>query len=241
MHPSLIERHPRAQAARWVDAVLAAILLVLLAPVLLLLAALVRLGGGPVIYSQRRLGRGGVPFLLHKFRTLEVRTGHAPSTVTPTDAPEVTASGRALRALHLDELPQLWNVFRGQMAFVGPRPEVPANLVAVPEADLAAVQTVRPGLTGPTQLAFLGEDDALDEADDPVRAYREILVPAKVRADLAWLPRRGIWRDLGVLARTPFAILSPWTRARSRDRVRRLLEDSRHAPPPRPPHSAPTT
>lgn len=206
--------------ARGIDVALAAALLLPAAPVLLLAALLLRAGGGPVLFAQRRLGRGGVPFTLHKLRTLSTTAGEP---VAPAGDPRVTRLGRGLRRWRLDELPQLVDVLRGRMALVGPRPEVPANLTAVPAADLARVLAVRPGITGPTQLRFLAEDEVLAEVAEPARVYREVLMPAKVREDLAWLGRRTLRGDLAVLLRTPFVLASRRARARSRARVRALL------------------
>lgn len=208
--------------ARALDVGVAAVLLVVLAPLLGLVALALRLTGGPgsVFFVQQRLGRGGVPFALHKFRTLSLGSG---ATVAPRDDPRATATARWLRRLHVDELPQLVDVLRGRMALVGPRPEVPANLEAVPADQLARVLAVRPGITGPTQLAFLAEDDVLAEVADPVAVYRRVLVPAKVRHDLEWLARRSLRGDVRVLLASPFAVCSRRKRLRSRLRVQRLL------------------
>lgn len=211
--------HPRL--ARAVELAIAAAALLVLSPLLLLLTFAVRLDGrGPAMSAQVRLGRRGVPFRMHKFRTLATAAG---DTVAPANDPRCTRIGRWLRRWHLDELPQILDVLRGDMALVGPRPEVPANLQDVATADLARLLAVRPGLTGPTQLAFLAEDDVLASQPDPVAIYRRILVPAKVRDDLAWLPSRTIARDLCVLFATPFALGTPRTYARSRQKIGRLL------------------
>lgn len=201
-------------SARAIDLVLATALLLLALPLLVLLAAVVWLElGSPVLFRQRRLGRSGRPFWLHKLRTLPLE-GDGP-------APRCC---RLLRRCRLDELPQLVDVLRGRMALVGPRPEVPDDLVAVPAADLLRLLSCRPGLTGPTQLAFLAEDDVLAAWPERRRLYREILVPAKVQADLDWLPRRSLASDLRVLCTTPWRLWSAGARARSRRLVLELLQ-----------------
>jgi lipopolysaccharide/colanic/teichoic acid biosynthesis glycosyltransferase len=207
--------------ARVVDVVVATALLLLAAPVLLVAALLIRAGGGPVLFTQRRLGRGCVPFDLHKLRTLAEGPG---DPVAAANDPRATRIGRWLRRFRVDELPQLVDVLRGRMALVGPRPEVPANLAAVPRDDLARVLAVRPGITGPTQLRFVAEDDVLAGVDEPAHVYRDVIVPHKVREDLAWLGRRTLCSDLAVLLKTPFTLLSHRARARSRARVSSLLD-----------------
>lgn len=195
-------------------------MLLLSGPLLLLAMAAVRIGGRPVVFSQRRLGRDGTPFDMHKLRTLAAPDG---PSVAPTGDQRTTTIGRWLRRWHIDELPQLVDVLRGDMALVGPRPEVPDNLVAASREQLQRVQSVRPGMTGPTQLRFLGEDDVLAECADPQGAYREVIVPHKVAQDAAWLNTRTLRGDLLVLLRTPVELLSRQARARSRAMVRALL------------------
>ena len=222
-------RHLRL--ARALDVVLAFALGVAALPLALVVAMLVRAGGRPVLFVQTRLGRDGAPFRLHKFRTLAVvDEDRVPAVARPGD-PRLTPLGRRLRRWRLDELPQLWDVLRGRMALVGPRPEVPDNLAAVPDEARRRLFAVRPGLTGPTQLRFLAEDDVLAEFSDPVRVYRDVLVPAKVKDDLAWLEGRTLRGDLRTLLATPFAVVSPGARARSRAFVRALVDDvSRRGP-----------
>ena len=206
---------------RVVDVALASAGLVLAAPAMALIAIAILVDSGrPVMLVQERLGRGCVPFGMHKFRTLRV---HAGDRVTPVGDPRVTRVGAWLRRTRLDELPQLWDVLRGAMALVGPRPEVPANVVAVPQAELARLLLVRPGLTGPTQLAFCAEDELLADVEDPTALYRRVLVPAKVAHELAARGERSAWRDLGVLLRTPFTVASRRGRARSRAFVGQVL------------------
>ncbi len=206
--------------SRLFDLCVGSVLLVLTAPLQAAIALAVRFDlGAPVLFTQTRLGRGGVPFSLHKFRTL--REGE----VAPA-----TPFGRWLRQLHLDELPQLCDVLRGRMALVGPRPEVPANLEAIDGASRARLWRVRPGITGPTQLRFVAEDEVLAELAEPLDVYRRVLVPTKVQHDLVWLEQRTWWRDLLVLLRTPLVLLSPFARRRSKSMVRALLGCGRPAP-----------
>jgi lipopolysaccharide/colanic/teichoic acid biosynthesis glycosyltransferase len=121
-----------ATLRRALDVLVAALGLVLLAPLLLLIAATVRAtSAGPALFVHRRVGRGGLPFDLLKFRTMRASAGAAGPQITPDGDPRITRAGRVLRATKLDELPQLWNVLRGDMSLVGPRPEVPGYVEAL--------------------------------------------------------------------------------------------------------------
>mgnify|MGYP003631166174 FL=1 len=221
MSETVTSRRWNPRLARVIDIVFATIAVLLLLPLMLGIALTIRLGGGPVLFAQVRPGRNGVPFHLHKFRTLAMVPGGA--SVAPANDARATALGRMLRRWHVDELPQLIDVLRGKMALVGPRPEVPSNLEAVAASDQARLHAVRPGVTGPTQLAFLAEDELLAECDEPTRIYRQVLVPAKACEDLAWLARRTLIGDLRTLITTPYHLASRRARDRSRIRVRALI------------------
>lgn len=219
--PPHASRQPKGSPLpRAVDAGLAALLLLVALPLLLGIALALRCRGGPVWFVQTRLGYLGRSFAMVKFAT---HTTTAGASVTTSIDPRVPRLRRWLRHWRLDELPQLLHVLRGDLALVGPRPEVPANLAEVAPADLAAVQSVRPGLTGPVQLAFAGEGEVLAGCADPVAVYRRVLVPWKVRLDRRLLARRS-WRgDLWVLLGTPWRLVDPRERERSRMRVRRRI------------------
>lgn len=183
------------------DMLLAGLGLLLLWPLLIALAAWVRLDSpGPALYRQVRVGRGGQPFGIHKFRTMFVAAGGAPLTVG--DDPRITRAGRFLRRTRLDELPQLLDVLRGTMSLVGPRPEVPRYMDAAPPALRARVLAVRPGMTDPAALAHIDEAALLAQADDPERVYRETLLPAKLQAAADYVERATLWTDLQVLLHT---------------------------------------
>jgi lipopolysaccharide/colanic/teichoic acid biosynthesis glycosyltransferase len=206
------------------DIALASVLLLLLSPLLLVIALVVAVDGrGRVIFSQERIGCAGRPFRIHKFHTLDV-VDPVDGAVVATGDPRPTRVGAWLRHTRLDELPQLYDVLRGAMALVGPRPETALNLGSVDAQQRARWLCVRPGLTGPTQLAFIAEDDVLASVADPTKVYREILVPAKVRHGIDWLARRSMWADLAVLLRTPVVLASSRRREASRRFVRSLLE-----------------
>jgi lipopolysaccharide/colanic/teichoic acid biosynthesis glycosyltransferase len=175
-------------------------------PLLAILALAVRLDSrGPVIFSAPRLGTGGTRFRVHKLRTMVWQGRASGSGVTVADDPRLTNIGRWLRRYRLDELPQLWNVARGEMRLVGQRPEDP-RFVDFADPLHREVFSARPGLTGLAQLVFVDEASSIDPAN-PEGHYRDAILPAKLQLDAAYLRNRTTRLDLWILAQTPRAIL----------------------------------
>ena len=192
---------------RSVELVCAALGIVALLPLMAVLGVLVAATSrGPVLFRQTRIGRHGKPFLLVKFRSMRVSEAGAPR-VTRRNDPRITWVGRWLRSFKLDELPQLWNVLKGEMSVVGPRPEVP-EYVDLEDPRWRFVLCVRPGLTDPTTLLFRQEEALLEEfAGEPEDFYRERLLPYKLRGYAAYLRRR-TWRtDIAAIFRTAMAVI----------------------------------
>lgn len=188
-------------AKRVFDLLVAAAALLLLGPLLLVLAAWIRLDSpGPALYRQERVGRHGRPFRIHKLRTMRLDAGGVPLTVG--DDQRITRAGRWLRRSRLDELPQLIDVLRGDMSLVGPRPDVPRYLAQVDAGLRERVLAVRPGITDPVALSHLDEAALLAEAADPERAYLQQILPAKLKASADYAERATLWSDLGVLLGT---------------------------------------
>lgn len=207
---------------RVANPLLALLALCALSPVMLLIAAAVRLtGAGPVIYRESRLGRGGHAFRLYKFRSLH--ESHVDARfVAPVGDPRITGVGGYLRRFHLDELPQLVNIIHGDMNFVGPRPARPELWRGV-AADLRdRALAFRPGLTSPASLRFICEDEILARVDNPEAIYRDIIFPAKVAEDVEYF-ERGARRDLDVVCRTFAAVFRQSGDTDCRERVTRLL------------------
>ncbi|MTV24479.1 sugar transferase [Nitriliruptoraceae bacterium ZYF776] len=198
---------------RPVEVLLSAVALLVLSPLLLVLALAVALSSpGPILYRQRRVGRGGTAFTLHKFRTMRVRADAAGRLTVGRDDPRTTAVGRFLRRTKLDELPQLFDVLRGAMSLVGPRPEVP-EYVDLSRPDQRETLRHRPGLTDPASLAFRDESALLAGRADPEAYYVATLLPAKLALSAAY-GRRRTWRsDLGILVATAAAIAGRPTKA----------------------------
>ena len=187
------------------DGFCSAIALVSLAPLLLLIAGFVAAGSrGGALYHQKRIGRHGVPFRLHKFRSMHVHREGAQVTLGTSD-PRITSVGRVLRNYKLDELPQLWNVVKGDMSLVGPRPEV-AKYIALYTDEMREVLEVRPGLTDPASIAGFDEAERLEAADDPERHYQEVILPEKVAQQLAYVRSATFASDIRIIARTLFRI-----------------------------------
>ncbi len=187
---------------RLLDVTAAGMGLVILSPLLLLLALLVRLTSpGPALYRGRRVGRDGREFRLLKLRTMQAGADRLGPGLTLDQDPRITPLGRWLRVHRLDELPQLWNVLVGDMSLVGPRPEDP-RYVAHYTPEQREVLRVRPGITGPAQIAFRNEAERLRHAADPEATYLQEIMPAKLAIDLAYLRRRTVWSDLGLLFST---------------------------------------
>ena len=195
-------------AKRLFDITLSLLALVLLCPLLLAVALWVRLDSqGPVLFRQQRVGRGGRPFAILKFRTMQVNAEAAGLQITVGQDPRITRAGRWLRRSKLDELPQLLNVLRGEMSMVGPRPEVPRYVALYPADQRATVLSVRPGITDLASLAFRDESTLLARSADPERTYVEEILPIKLRHACDYVAQRSLWLDLRIIVRTALALL----------------------------------
>ena len=175
--------------------------LLLLWPVLLVVALLikVKMPGGPVMFTQQRVGRHGKVFSIYKFRTMTV--GHGGSSVSVKGESRITALGVHLRRWKLDELPELWNVLKGDMSFVGPRPDVPGYADQL-QGDDRRMLELRPGITGPATLKYRNEEELLASVDDPIRYNDKVIFPDKVRLNLYYLDHYSFLKDLQMIVCT---------------------------------------
>ena len=180
--------------------------LIVLAPLLIAAAALIALiDGPPIFFRQRRLGLFGHPFTLLKFRSMRAP---CPRAITNERGGRVTRLGRVLRRYKVDELPQLWNVLRGEMRFIGPRPEIPSFLdIDDPRHSLAL--HALPGITDLASLIYRNEEEILARRDNPARYYRERILPEKLRLSLIYRERRSTASDLKLVALTVWYSLFP--------------------------------
>jgi lipopolysaccharide/colanic/teichoic acid biosynthesis glycosyltransferase len=191
-------------AKRTLDIVIAVGLLVVMLPLLVLVMIAIELESpGTPFYRARRVGYRGRPLDVLKFRKMHIGAGGLPLTVQGD--PRLTRVGAIMIRTRIDELPQLWNVVRGQMSLVGPRPEDGLFVNLHPKGYERILQ-VRPGITGWSQLAFAAESSILDRSD-PVRYYVETILPAKVSLDCKYAERPSLRRDFAVMVWTAAALL----------------------------------
>lgn len=175
--------------------------LILLFPVLLVVALLIRIKmpGGPVIFKQERVGRYGRLFIVYKFRSMTV--AHSGSSVSVKGESRITPLGAKLRKYKLDELPELWNVLIGDMSFVGPRPDVPGYADNL-KGDDRRMLLLKPGITGPASLKYRNEEELLAEQEDPQKYNDEVLFPDKVRINIEYLDNWSFWHDIKIIIYT---------------------------------------
>ena len=188
---------------RWADATVAAIGLVLMSPLAIIIGlAIAATSGSPILFRQKRVGRNGRQFDVLKFRTMTLsQTGPQPQVTSSNDG-RITRLGRVLRKTKLDEMPTLWNVLRGDMALVGPRPEVP-RYVNENDPQWRLILAVRPGITDPTTLSLRNEEELLARAHPDVeKFYVTQLQPAKLSGYINYLQQRTLGTDVRVIYRT---------------------------------------
>lgn len=189
--------------AKWLfDRTLSALGLLVAAPVILVVAVLIRITmpNGPVLFRQERVGLKGRPFTIYKFRTMTV--GHGGPMISVAGESRITPLGAKLRRYKLDELPQLWNVLKGDMSFVGPRPDVPSEIDKLTDEQKALLLSIRPGITGPASLKYAHEERILQAQEKPLQYYDEVVFPDKVRINLDYVAHRSFWKDIALMVKT---------------------------------------
>ena len=182
---------------KWLfDRTLSLLAIVVLLPILLLVAIVILVANGaPVMYVQERIGQDGKPFKLIKFRTMH---GDEKSPIAASELNRITRVGRWLRRTKIDELPELLNIFVGDMSFVGPRPDV-AGYADKLEGDDRRMLTMKPGLTGVASLKYRNEEDLLAAQPNPQEYNDKVIWPDKVRLNLLYMERLSLWLDVKVL------------------------------------------
>ena len=178
--------------------------LTILSPVLIILSLIIITSPGTVLYSQKRVGRQGRLFTLYKFRTMVHNADTMPGgSITVENDDRITAIGKLLRRWKLDELPTLWNVLKGDMSFVGPRPDVPGYADKL-EGESRRILEIRPGITGPATLKYSNEEKLLAEVDNPKKYNDEVVFPDKVKINLEYVDDWSLWMDIKIIFKTIF-------------------------------------
>jgi lipopolysaccharide/colanic/teichoic acid biosynthesis glycosyltransferase len=191
------------------DLISSALGLAVLSPLFAVIAGTILLDDrGPVFFRQERVGLGGRRFRILKFRTMRPDAERVGLPITAGADPRITRIGRVLRKAKLDELPQLFNVLRGEMSLVGPRPEVP-RYVELYSHEQREVLSVVPGITDPASTAYIDEAAMLEGVDDPERVYIEQIMPAKLRLNLEYARRATFRGDIALILRTFRLMLVP--------------------------------
>jgi len=182
--------------------------LIILSPALIILAVIIKSDSkGPVIYKQSRVGRDNRDFMLWKFRTMREDSDKAGLLTVGGKDPRITKAGYFLRKYKLDELPQFVNILKGEMSFVGPRPEV-RKYVELYDSEQKKVLRVRPGLTDIASIKYRNESELLKEAPDPEAFYIKEIIPDKIRLNLEYLNDNSVFKDIKVILKTFRAIIS---------------------------------
>ncbi len=183
--------------------------LLLFSPLLILIGIAIKCDSvGPVFYRGVRAGRFGKPFHMIKFRTMVMNAEAIGSASTPDDDGRITRVGRVLRKLKLDELPQLFNVLRGEMSLVGPRPQFPWALENYTEEERTILK-VRPGITDPASIRFRNEGEILRGSQNPDKDYFAKIHPEKMRLSLKYVNNQSLWLDCKILLQTVCVVFFP--------------------------------
>lgn len=185
------------------DRLVALIGLLLLWPVFVVVMVLIKIKmPGPVLFVQERVGRYGRLIKVHKFRSMRVKeAGDIDTGVAAAEVNRITPLGEKLRKYKLDELPELWDVFIGNMSFVGPRPDIPGYADKL-EGEDREILELRPGITGPASLKYRNEEEILANVDDPQKYNDEIIYPDKVRLNRYYLHHYSFWMDIKMIIAT---------------------------------------
>ena len=177
--------------------------LILISPILLIIAGMIKIKmkDGPVIFAQKRVGRHGKLFTIYKFRTMIAN--HDGSSISISGESRITPLGATLRKYKLDELPELWNVLKGDMSFVGPRPDVPGYVDTL-TGENKKILELRPGITGSASLKYTNEEMILAKVDNPEKFYNEVIFPDKVKINLDYYYNHSFFDDIKLIFKTIF-------------------------------------
>jgi lipopolysaccharide/colanic/teichoic acid biosynthesis glycosyltransferase len=200
---------------RLLDILFSGLALVVLSPLLVPIVILLRLTGeGEIFFRQNRVGRGGKMFGLLKFATMLKNSPNlGTGTVTVRGDPRVLPVGRFLRKTKINELPQLINIFLGDMSIIGPRPQTQRCFDAFPKRSQDVIVAVRPGLSGIGSIVFRGEEEMMHAAKDPNRFYDHVIMPYKGTLEEWYVRHQGLWLYLKLIMLTGWAVVLPRSKA----------------------------
>lgn len=177
--------------------------LILVSPLFLVIAILIkRESPGPSFYRGKRVGKNGKIFRIFKFRSMVLDAEKLGGPSTSADDPRLTKIGKFLRRHNLDELPQIINILKGEMSFVGPRPEVPSEVEIYEEETKKIILSVKPGMTDLATLENIHEEEILRGSKDPHQTYREIIKPQKLKLAKEYVKNRSFWLDIKIILKT---------------------------------------
>ncbi len=177
--------------------------LIIISPILLLISILIKKESpGPAFYRGKRVGKDGKEFRIFKFRSMVLDADKIGGPSTSADDPRLLKIGKFLKEHNLDELPQLINILKGEMSFVGPRPEVPSEVETYDEETRRIILSVKPGMTDLATLSNIHEGEVLRGAIDPHEAYRTLIKPQKLSLAKRYVKNRSFWLDLKIILKT---------------------------------------
>ncbi|OAO79479.1 sugar transferase [Anoxybacillus flavithermus] len=189
------------------DFVVSIVAILVLIPIFLIISFLIKIDSkGPIIFKQVRVGKNGKEFKIYKFRTMVTDAERLGKQITVGHDPRITRVGHFLRKFKLDELPQLFNVLKGDMSFVGPRPEVPRYTQLYNE-EQKKVLTVRPGITDYASIKYRNENEILAKSEDPEKTYIEVIMPDKLKLNLKYIEEQSLWLDIKIIFMTLYKII----------------------------------
>jgi len=196
---------------RTIDVVGSIVGLILLLPLFVIVTIIIKLdSSGPIFFRQERVGQGGRPFRIFKFRTMCVGAERLGTALTVRDDKRLTRAGRFLRRGKIDELPQLLNVLAGSMSLVGPRPEVPQYIEFYTPEQRSLIQSMRPGMTDYASILLRDESSLFDPESDPVETYRRKLLPVKLSCYRRYVREMGTLTDLRIILATVLLLVVDW-------------------------------
>ena len=185
------------------DKIVAFFALLILFPffIVITILILIKMPKGSILFIQKRVGKNGKLFSIYKFRSMH--TSHSGSSITISGEKRITQFGTFLRKYKIDELPALWNVLKGDMSLVGPRPDVPGYADKLKGKDRLILR-LRPGITGPASLKYSNEEELLTKVQDPQKYNDEVIFPDKMKINLNYLNNWSFWLDIKIIFKTVF-------------------------------------